>query len=79
MVLEDYARVQTNCLLRNDLKKLATANDIEFSKALEFGVRFLLAEKGEADYPDNKLLNNITKLQGVVEELSNSTVEAGDL
>lgn len=62
-MIDDYVRVPTNCLLRLDLKRLAQEQKIEFSKALDFGVRFLLAQDGIVDYPDNKLLINIAKLQ----------------
>lgn len=65
-MLDDYRTVPTNCLLRLDLKKLAEDEKISFSKALEFGVKFLLAEKGVLDYPDNKLLTNISKLQNAL-------------
>ena len=68
------ARVETTVELR--LKKLAEYNQIKFSDALEFGLRFKLAERDLIDfYPENKLLINIRKLQEQLEIANNKIAE----
>lgn len=55
--------------------QLARDNSISWAEALEFGIKFLVAEKDGVDYPDNKLLNRIAKLQGLIAEVTQSKEE----
>jgi len=47
---------------------LAKNHNISWSKALEFGIKFLVAEKESFGYPPNKLLANIENLQNLLAE-----------
>ena len=46
----------------NNLWQKARDNDLSWSDALEFGIRFLSAEKDGIDYPPCKLLGRIANL-----------------
>lgn len=55
-----------------DLKKLAQDNNINLCDCIEFGTRFLLAEKGIIRYPQNRkiqqLMNRIEKMAQIMDE-----------
>jgi hypothetical protein len=48
----------------------AKDNDISWSDALEFGVKFLIAEKEGFDYPENNLSKKIAFLTGFISDQS---------
>ena len=52
----------TSVQLRIDLWKLAKINFISFNEALEFGIRFMIAEKQGFDHPSNSLNEKILRL-----------------
>jgi hypothetical protein len=53
-----------------EVHKLAQDNKVAWNDALEFGVKFLVAQKEGFDYPENKLLNKIQFLSQKIGELS---------
>lgn len=55
--------------------KLAYAYDISFAEALEFGIKFLIAEKNGFDYPNNKLIEKIGKLQELIAKKNDNNKE----
>lgn len=59
-------KTQANCYIDVELIKLVKEQNWELSKILEFGIKFKLAEIDLEDYPDNKLLNKIAKLQEII-------------
>jgi post-segregation antitoxin (ccd killing protein) len=56
-----------NCYIDVDLIKQVKELKWEFSELLEFGIKFKLAEMDLEDYPNNKLLDKIAKLQEVIQ------------
>lgn len=59
-------KTNINCYIDAELKRLSLENNIGFSEALEFGLKFKLAEMDLEDYPNNKLLTKIAKLQEII-------------
>ena len=53
-----------------NLHNLAKAKGIGLKDALEFGIVFKLADKGEAEYPESRLLEKMRKFQYALEEVS---------
>lgn len=68
-------RISAHTTVDLKLKQLAEDCNIEITKALEFGLKFLLAEKDLGDYPHNRLLININKLNEVIEQLNTKIEE----
>ena len=65
-------KVNISTTLEHEIKQEALNNEISFNKALEFGIKFLLAEKGLGyDYPENNLQKKLLK----VIELNSTEVE----
>jgi len=58
----------TNTTIERELKLKARAKLIGFSEALEFGLRFKLAELSEYDYPSNSLSYKIEAMAERLEE-----------
>lgn len=62
-------KTQMNCWVDSSLIQMCREARIdEFSKILEFGMRFKLAELDLCNMPDNKLTQRIKKLQELLEE-----------
>ena len=66
-----------NTTIEGSLKELALYNEIAFNDALDFGVKFLLAEKDRSfDYPESKLQNRLIAINNrLTEQLENKEVE----
>lgn len=60
----------TSATVDPDLKDLADKNFIKTSRALEFGYKFLLAEKGLTDFPENSLIKKLAKSMTQLSEIS---------
>jgi hypothetical protein len=56
-------KIPITTTVEHELRDLAINEKIAITEALEFGIKFLLAQKGVLDYPDNRLLANMSKLQ----------------
>lgn len=52
------------------IHKEAKDHDIAWSDALEFGIKFLIAQKEGFDYPENKLLSKIQYLSKIIQDQS---------
>jgi hypothetical protein len=56
-----------------ELHTLATDNDIAWSEAIVFGIKFLVAEKKGVDYPENSLSKKVIKMVALLEDKSKIT------
>jgi hypothetical protein len=56
-------KTQINCYIDVELAQLVRDNGLEFSKLLEFGIKFKMAEDHLGEYPANSLINKIAKYQ----------------
>lgn len=54
-------RVVVTTSISNDHWNLAKENNIAWNDALEFGIKFLIAERDGFDYPKNKLSEKLEK------------------
>lgn len=71
MEIEDNSpKVPLNTFIPYNLKMEAQKKNIEFSKALIFGIKFQLAVLDDIDYPENPLLEKIEKLRNRLEATS---------
>lgn len=62
-------RTQVGANIKSSLWKQAKENNIGWTSALEFGVKFKLAEMGLVDdYPANNLSKKIEKMTGMLQE-----------
>jgi len=61
-------KVSVNLKINPDMYRVAKQKNLNMSACLDFGIRFILAEQDEIDYPNNKLLLKIQKLQEVIIE-----------
>ncbi|MAF42891.1 MAG: hypothetical protein CMI54_01805 [Parcubacteria group bacterium] len=52
----------TTTTIDTEIKKAANKAGILFSKALEFGILFKLAERGYGEYPRNALSSKIERM-----------------
>lgn len=69
-------RVNITTTIELNLKRLAEQYKVKISDALDFGLRFKLAEQGILeDYPTNQLLTNIAKLQERLVEANDKITE----
>lgn len=78
-------KTAVNTTLPVEVKTMATTEGINFNEALEFGIRFLLADKDGGlnyEYPESKLfikfktiLNRLTEQIEKVERLENLKLE----
>jgi hypothetical protein len=69
--IKSQVHVSCDSLILNQLIE----NNISPSVAFDFGVRFLLAEKGLEDYPNNSFLTKIAVLQDAIKNLNNKEVQ----
>lgn len=69
-------KARVNTILDYDLKQQARHKNIQMHEALQFGVLFKIAEKGDISHPKNTLLDKISKLalklQDTLTELENA-------
>lgn len=63
-------RRKTTAEIDNNLWILAKQNLIGLKDAFEFGIKFMLAETGNFDYPSSKLLRKVTQLREALEKES---------
>jgi hypothetical protein len=66
-------RVDTS--IDSDLWRIAKLNEINWRDALEFGIKFRLAEMNGSEYPSNDLLIKIERLTGLIKELTDKKDE----
>ena len=63
-------RTSINTTIETELKTMAISEGIAFNKALEFGIKFLIAEKDGLEYPENRLLKKMDTLRELLEKTS---------
>ncbi len=57
-----------NCSIESEIKEGARNLNIEFSRALTFGIQFRLAEMSDLEYPPNLLTYKIERLAERLDE-----------
>lgn len=75
--LRKAPKTPVSTLISMEAWSLAMANKVRWNEALEFGIRFLAAEKTEESYPPCDLLNKNYKLQDLIKEKNKEIAEDG--
>ena len=74
-------KINITTTVRADLHKLAQEKDIAWTDALEFGIRFLLADTYEFsfDYPQNKLSSKVISINQQLSKTAQELARVQDL
>lgn len=61
-------RLTISTTIDAEIHKIAKDNNIAWNDALEFGIKFLIAQKEGFNYPDNSLSNKIINLTKLLQD-----------
>ena len=63
-------KIAVNTTIDHEIKQLAISNGINFTEAVDFGVKFLLAEQLIIEYPSCRLVSKLERMRELLEETS---------
>lgn len=76
--LKKMPKIQTSVAIENKLYAKSKQEDVKFSKAIDIGLKVLLAEKGCNEYPNIKLKQKLKNAMDKLNEMSQKYYDLKD-